>query len=216
MAPAECATFLRRSLPAYMIPSRIIPVERMPLSQNGKVDRARLGETVAAGAVGPASRWDDLHTCRNVTELRQRLDRADIDLVSIASEFVKPSAPFGLAVTGAFPEGTATAASPLDLVIVVDEIGALKRKKRDVAGHVVEYAPDSDGVITRASLTIDGLRICVVCVIIDGTAAPLTTDHGRWTDATWIVCGDEVVERWVRSPRPSPLPSQAPLRPQGM
>ena len=216
MAPAECATFLRRFLPAYMIPSRIIPVERMPLSQNGKVDRARLGETVTAGTAGPASGLDDLHMCRNVNELRQRLDRADIDLVSIASEFVKPSRPFGLAVIGAWPEGTATAASSLDLLIVLDEIGALKRKKRDVAGHVVEYPSDSDGVNTRASLTIDGLRICVVWVIIDGSGAPLTTDHGRWTDAAWIVCGDEVVERWLRSPRSSPLPSQAPLPPQGM
>jgi amino acid adenylation domain-containing protein len=34
--------YLAASLPLYMVPSRIVPVERLPLNANGKVDRARL------------------------------------------------------------------------------------------------------------------------------------------------------------------------------
>ncbi|MBC5799347.1 MAG: non-ribosomal peptide synthetase [Candidatus Eremiobacteraeota bacterium] len=38
----ELRTFLMRRLPAYMVPALFVPVARLPLSENGKVDRAAL------------------------------------------------------------------------------------------------------------------------------------------------------------------------------
>lgn len=43
-AVAGLDEYLAASLPSYMVPSRIVPVERLPLNANGKVDRARLAE----------------------------------------------------------------------------------------------------------------------------------------------------------------------------
>lgn len=49
---------LRRSVPDYMLPSALVRLERMPLTPNGKVDRAQLPAVeppVAAGGDAPAS-----------------------------------------------------------------------------------------------------------------------------------------------------------------
>jgi len=45
---AELTTFLRRSLPDYMLPTRLVRMERMPLNTNGKIDRDALPTEVAA------------------------------------------------------------------------------------------------------------------------------------------------------------------------
>lgn len=53
----ELRALVREELPGYMVPSRILPVERIPLNANGKVDRRRLlAEHAAAGAAAPVAR----------------------------------------------------------------------------------------------------------------------------------------------------------------
>ncbi|MFD7416918.1 amino acid adenylation domain-containing protein [Kitasatospora purpeofusca] len=53
----ELRALVREELPGYMVPSRILPVERIPLNANGKVDRRRLlAEHAAAGAAAPVLR----------------------------------------------------------------------------------------------------------------------------------------------------------------
>jgi amino acid adenylation domain-containing protein len=42
--PTECANSLRRKLPAYMIPSSLSCIARMPLTPNGKIDRNILAQ----------------------------------------------------------------------------------------------------------------------------------------------------------------------------
>lgn len=38
-APEEVRTLLKAKIPLYMIPNKLIPVEKMPLTKNGKIDR---------------------------------------------------------------------------------------------------------------------------------------------------------------------------------
>jgi len=40
--PAACITALRERLPAYMVPSIVIPIQSLPLTPNGKIDRRAL------------------------------------------------------------------------------------------------------------------------------------------------------------------------------
>ena len=44
IAPGELREYLTRNLPEYMVPSYFVRLEKMPLSQNGKVDRKALPE----------------------------------------------------------------------------------------------------------------------------------------------------------------------------
>jgi len=54
--PGELAQFLRASLPEYLVPSRFVWLDRLPLNAHGKVDRAALPpltDDVVAGVPGP-------------------------------------------------------------------------------------------------------------------------------------------------------------------
>ncbi|MFF0584913.1 amino acid adenylation domain-containing protein [Streptomyces sp. NPDC003781] len=60
--PADLTALLSAKLPAYMVPGRVLPVDALPLTVNGKLDRAALTERAArtpyagAGARGDGAR----------------------------------------------------------------------------------------------------------------------------------------------------------------
>ena len=46
LEPKELHEKLSKELPVFMIPSKFIKVEEMPLSKNGKIDRKKLEELI--------------------------------------------------------------------------------------------------------------------------------------------------------------------------
>ncbi len=68
--------FLRAKLPAYMVPSMFVPIERLPLNQNGKVDRKALPKVGA-----PAPRAAQYQAPRN--ELEETIARKWAELLRI-------------------------------------------------------------------------------------------------------------------------------------
>jgi amino acid adenylation domain-containing protein/thioester reductase-like protein len=79
-APARLRAFLGRRLPAYMLPGRYVPLDRLPLTAGGKMDRAALAAARPAAngtASGRATTPEQVALARL---WRDMLDVADVGL----------------------------------------------------------------------------------------------------------------------------------------
>ncbi|MFF2954884.1 amino acid adenylation domain-containing protein [Kitasatospora sp. NPDC057965] len=77
----ELRALVREELPGYMVPSRIVPVERIPLNANGKVDTRRLlaERTAPSPAPAPVRSGDDSLTERIRALWAEVLRRPDLE-----------------------------------------------------------------------------------------------------------------------------------------
>jgi amino acid adenylation domain-containing protein len=201
---SDAALHVGRHLPSYMVPSRIVIVDTFPLTPNGKVDRARLANAIPDSLHQSPQHQrpaHDLHESRSVTELCERLWRRNIDLLAVVHEFVRPSATFGLLVSGAVPAGKGTPHSIVELVILLEDGQAMKRRKQEAAGTTIEYRTPPTGVDTRIALCLDGLDLRLDFIVVGPpSASPRATESRLPRPAAgWAVHGHEVVERWARA-----------------
>ncbi|WP_218159722.1 non-ribosomal peptide synthetase [Lentzea albida] len=80
--PADIASLLAGKLPQHMVPQRIIPLERLPITVNGKLDRAALRERArehAAPVAAPAVEADSSVLDSLVEIFRDALPVSDVD-----------------------------------------------------------------------------------------------------------------------------------------
>ena len=78
----EVRTFLRQSLPEYMVPAHFVTLERLPLTENGKIDRRTLlqmpiAQAARAAAVPPRTATEE----RVIKEFRAVLGREDFGVL---------------------------------------------------------------------------------------------------------------------------------------
>jgi hypothetical protein len=150
-----------------------------------------------------------LYRCADVDELVEELRAEDIDLVALVYEFVKPSVPVGILVTGSIANGVATPVSDMDVVVLVPDAKALKARKREVWGEPVNYLPTGSSVETEVSTFLRGIELDVIFLVnpaVDDPAAraaerPSDSEEEEHSIASrlasgWVVHGHEVVERW--------------------
>jgi amino acid adenylation domain-containing protein/thioester reductase-like protein len=71
--PEELRAYLRDSLPDYMVPSAFVPLERLPLSQNGKLDRRALPPPPSGSYVRSQYEAPQDDTERKLAEIWQAL-----------------------------------------------------------------------------------------------------------------------------------------------
>jgi len=55
--PGDLVRWLRQRLPMHMVPRRFQHLDAMPLNANGKIDRGRLRELLAAGIRNEVTSW---------------------------------------------------------------------------------------------------------------------------------------------------------------
>jgi aryl carrier-like protein len=82
---AELRRYLEEHLPNYMVPSRLVQLERIPVTPNGKVDRAAL---LSARAAVPAPR----RSVSNAVE--EQIAQAWSSVLGISSEQIGPDSSF--------------------------------------------------------------------------------------------------------------------------
>jgi amino acid adenylation domain-containing protein len=76
-SPADLRMFLSGKLPHYMIPARFIPLASLPLSPNGKVDRAALPAPEAVVSVNALAAAPSTQLEQTLAELWQRILRVE-------------------------------------------------------------------------------------------------------------------------------------------
>ncbi|WP_037687826.1 AMP-binding enzyme, partial [Streptomyces aureocirculatus] len=70
LATEELRTFVSQTLPEYMVPALFVVLDELPLTVNGKVDRARLPEPKgAARAYVPPSTPQEQQLCDLVAQV---------------------------------------------------------------------------------------------------------------------------------------------------
>ena len=83
MSTDELRAYLQSKLPDYMVPAVIVPLERLPLTRNGKVDHAALPDPAASRAAGlpefAAARTPEEQILAGVWAKALKLERVGID-----------------------------------------------------------------------------------------------------------------------------------------
>ncbi len=87
----EVRRTLRSHVPDYMVPSGFIPIERLPLNPNGKVDRRRLPEAASAAPVAsePPRTERERQVVAVWSEVLQRPVGRDDDLLALGADSIQ-------------------------------------------------------------------------------------------------------------------------------
>jgi acyl carrier protein len=88
--PGELRDRLRRFLPDSMLPAEVVPLDALPRTATGKLDRRALPAPPERGPAGPGPRSDAEHVVAEVwTELLGRPDiRADDDFFALGGDSI--------------------------------------------------------------------------------------------------------------------------------
>ncbi|HUY12928.1 MAG TPA: non-ribosomal peptide synthetase [Terriglobia bacterium] len=77
ISPRDLREFLRGKLPQYMVPALFVPMTSMPLSPNGKVDRAAMPKPAFAPEIDASTERPATHLERTIRDLWTRILRVD-------------------------------------------------------------------------------------------------------------------------------------------
>jgi hypothetical protein len=156
----------------------------------------------------------NLHRCSSVEELIEELRANDVDLVSLVSEFIKPSFDAGILVAGSITANVATELSDLDVLVLTPGAEAFKtRRKRDISASSVNQFSAVAGDSVEITVFLSGIELNVVFMVNPAIGrfveaggvreSPLNQDKHAVNDtflsrlATgWVVDGHNVVEHW--------------------
>ncbi len=86
--PAGLKRYLSKCLPDYMIPSYLIPVDVMPLTGNGKVDRARLPLPEASAEAEVAYAAPETPLQREIVQVWAEILEIDSDAIGVDNDFL--------------------------------------------------------------------------------------------------------------------------------
>lgn len=85
--PPELRAFLERTLPDYMVPSAFVPLAALPVTANGKLDRAALPASAPASAAGAPGRAARTALQRTVAGLWAELLGREPDTIGLDDDF---------------------------------------------------------------------------------------------------------------------------------
>ena len=156
---AKCRQQLARTLPRYMVPAAIHPLERFPLNQSGKVDRLALTLRAATPVRGDAQPPLDLDGCQDIADVKERLARRGVNLLALVQEFVKPSSRPGVVWLRAAAEGGAGARPDLHIRVLLDDARELKARRAEICGAAVHWRSRELEDALVASLRTNGISM---------------------------------------------------------
>jgi amino acid adenylation domain-containing protein len=164
--PARLAAALGGTLPAYMVPAVIMPLDAMPLTPSGKVDRRALPAPKAAA------------TARRYVAPRTTIEH---ELAQCWEAIVQPGHP-----VSAFDDFFEIGGNSLLAIRMLAQVERLRGQRVPLAWLL--EGPTVAALATRLAAPMhDAAEPPLVTLNPEGTGRPLAWVHGDWTGGGWYL-----------------------------
>jgi amino acid adenylation domain-containing protein len=157
-------------LPKYMLPKKLFFFDQMPLTKNGKIDRASITRQYQSISKSSISNTYSLPALPNAAAMIGFLEQKNININRLVKEFVKFRSEYALCLLGCDSSGCFSSADKLNVGVILREPTVLKRGKRELFGSVVNYETSNEDKINSVDFVVSTIQICLSFVYISSAS----------------------------------------------
>ena len=203
---------LRKIVPEYLIPKSLEILSNPPLTSNGKVDREMLFESNSVTSESKKNTLTDfIANVRDLDQLISTLHSVGINVESLVNEFVKPNSEFAILIEKPSSEFLTSEIQNLDfvldVVVLLESFGSLKRKKTKIYGSPISYSEKVTDSYDNLNIQIMVNKILVKITFLisisefESSASRADNKYSQTLHllaSSWIIKNTKMVDKWKK------------------